>query len=280
MEHVTMESETPVKRSFFPSISWGAIFGGLVSGMASYIVLTLIGLTVGLSAVNPQSAEPVGSVPIMTGIWTGLSMIASAFIGGYVATRLSGLTRKTDGLLHGFVAWGVSTLFFAYLVTTSVGSVLGGAFSAVGKGLQLSGGAATGAVGAVASSPDAKSQLQSMITGSGKANISKESVDKLQNELRSGDRDGAISVMVKDMGFTRDRATTMVDQGLALYGSAKQRAGELPAQAKEVASTAVSGAKTAFVWLCVGMLLSMGLSMSGGTVGARMAARRRIPLHH
>jgi hypothetical protein len=280
MEPVSMETQTPVKRSFFPSISWGAILGGFVSGMASYLVLTLMGLAVGLSAIDPQSGEPVGRVPMMTGIWTGLSMVASAFIGGYVATRLSGLTRKTDGLLHGFVAWGVSTLFFTYLVTTSVGTVLGGAFSALGTGIKATGGAATGAVGAVASSPDAKKQLQSLLTGSGKANFSKESVDKLQNELRSGDRDGAINVLVRDMGFTRDRAVTVVDQGLTLYGSAAQRAGEIPAQAREVASTAVSGAKTAFIWLSVGILLSMGLSMSGGTVGARMAARRRIPLHH
>ena len=276
----SMESETAAKKPFFPVISWGAVLGGVVSGMASYLVLTLLGLAVGLSAIDPQAAQPVGRAPLMTGIWTGLSMILSAFIGGYVATRLSGFTRKADGVLHGFVAWGVSTLFFTYMITTSVGTIVGGAFSAVGQGLKASGGAATGAVGAIMSSPEAKSQLQSLLTGSGSANISEQSITRLQDQLAAGNRDGAIAVMVKEMGFTQDRAATVVDRGMALYGSARQAAGDIPARAEDVATSAVSGVRTATIWLFVGMILSMGLSIGGGTVGARMAARRRIPIGH
>lgn len=280
MEPSTYEPRAVVKKTSFPWISWGAVFSGLVSGMASYLLLALLGLAAGLSAINPQSAEPIGRVPLMAGIWTGVSMIVSAFIGGYVATRMSGLSRKTDGILYGFVAWGVSTLFFAYLITTSVGSVVGGAFNALGQGLKATGGASTGAVGALVSSPDAKAKLQSMITGSGQANISTESIDKLQRQLQQGDRDGAISVMVKDMGFTRDRATTMVDQGINLYGAAKGKAAQLPAQAEGMAASTVSGLKTAFLWLFAAVLLSLGLSIGGGTAGAKAAAKRRIPLAH
>jgi len=263
-----------------PSISWGAVFGGFISGMAGYLLLELLGLAIGFAAINPQSAEPVGKVPMMAAIWTGISMLAAAFIGGYIATRMSGLSRRADGILHGLVSWGVSTLFFAWLITTSVGSIVGGAFSVLGKGLTAAGGATAGAVGAVTSSPDMKAKVESLITGSGGAKINKQTTDRLQQQLQQGDRDGAINVMVKDMGFTRDRATTVVDQGMAMYGSAKGTAAQLPQKTQQVATTAVSGLKTAFFWLFAAVLLSMAVSIGGGAVGARDAARRRVPMLH
>jgi len=272
-----MDTATGTKRAYFPGISWGAVFGGLVSGMAMYLLLTLLGVAAGLSAIDPQGAEPVGRVPMLTGIWTGISMIAAAFTGAYVTTRMSGMTRQTDGILHGLVSWGVSTLFFAYLVTTSVGGLLGGTFSMLGKGAKALGGAATGAGGAVASSSDARSRLESLITGGGDANVSSESVTKVQERLQAGDRDGAINVMVNEMHFTPDRAATAVDSGMSLFGSAKQAAGELPGKAKEAAATAVSGASKAIWVVFLAIFLSMATSMWGGSIGAKAAAKRRLP---
>lgn len=120
----------------FSEIRWGAIFGGVIVGLATYMLLALLGVAAGLSAVEPQSSEPVGSVPTMTGIWTGISMLLGAFVGGYVAARMSGLRRRSDGMFHGFVAWGVTTLVLAYLMTTAIGSLLGGTFNVLGQGMQ------------------------------------------------------------------------------------------------------------------------------------------------
>ncbi|MEO6666663.1 MAG: hypothetical protein ABIO65_07820, partial [Nitrospiria bacterium] len=47
----------------FTRISWGAVFGGLAVGLAIQVLLTLLGTAAGLSAVDPQSADPVGTVP-------------------------------------------------------------------------------------------------------------------------------------------------------------------------------------------------------------------------
>ena len=35
------------------------------------------------------------------------------------------------------VAWGISTVVFAYVLTTSVGSLVGGAFGIVGQGAKV-----------------------------------------------------------------------------------------------------------------------------------------------
>lgn len=146
-----MEAQRIVsRRSYFSWISWGSILAGVFVGLAVYMLLALLGVAAGLSAVDPQAADPAGSVPVATGIWTGISLLISAFIGGYVAARMSGLSRLGDGLFHGFVSWGVTTVLFAYLATTAVGSMLGGTFNVLGQGLQ---GATQGAV-SQAAAPD------------------------------------------------------------------------------------------------------------------------------
>lgn len=265
--------ETPFseRRSRFPWISWGAIIGGLVSGLAAYILLALLGIAAGLSAITPETAEPVGKVPLMTGIWTSISLVLSAFVGGYVAARMSGLSRIADGILHGLVAWGASTLVFAFLITTSVGAALGGAFSLLGQGAKVAGVTA----GGVASSKSTQNQLESLLKGSaGGGNITADNVTAVRDKLQAGDRDGAIEVMVNQMGFTRDRATQVVDKGSVLFGQTRN----LPREARETAATAVSGLSKITWGLFVGVLLSLGLGVAGGVVGSKASVKRRNPL--
>lgn len=269
----TRAAETGIGRAAarprMPYISWGAVFGGLAAGMASFFLLALFGIAAGITAIDPQAAEPVGGVPMFAGIWTGISMLAGSFIGAYVAARMSGMSRRTDGLLHGFVAWGVTTLFFVYLVTTGIGSLLGGTFAVLGQGVQ----AAAGAAGSAAGSPGIQQQIEQLVTGSPGVQISGESLSNLQQQMQAGDREGAIGVLVGEMGFTRDRAETVVDQGMRIMGSAQQVEGE------EVAATAVAGVSRASWFLFGGVLLSLAVALGGGYLGAKAIMVRRAPLH-
>lgn len=131
----------------FARVSWGAVFGGLAVGLAIQVLLTLLGTAAGLSAIDPQSAEPVGPVPMAMGIWTGLSMLIAAYVGGYVAARLSGLPTRGDGALHGAVTWGVTTLAAVAIATSAAGALIGGTFNILGQGLRGATEAATSAPG-------------------------------------------------------------------------------------------------------------------------------------
>jgi hypothetical protein len=263
------ESRAGATRGRMPYISWGAVFGGLAAGMATFFLLALFGMAAGFTAIDPQAAEPIGRVPTFAGIWTGFSMLAGAFVGAYVAARMSGMSRRTDGILHGFVAWGVSTLFFVYLVTTGIGALLGGTFAVLGQGMQ----AAAGAAGGVATSPTAQQQLEELITGSPGVQISGESLSNLQQQMQAGNREGAIGVLVGEMGFTQDRAEVVVDQGMAFMGTAQQVEGE------QVATTAVEGLSRASWFLFAGVLLSLAVALGGGYLGAKAIMARRTPLH-
>lgn len=103
--------------------------------MRQLLVLTLLGLAIGAWSIDLQDAEPAGGVPIGTGIWTGISMLISAFIGGYITARMSGSPLRSDGLYHGVIVWGVNWLVFAWLTTTVMATLLGGVFSAFGATL-------------------------------------------------------------------------------------------------------------------------------------------------
>jgi hypothetical protein len=58
-------------------------------------------------------------------------MLVAAFFGGYVAARVSGMRRTADGLLHGAVAWGATTVLFAVLTLTSMGPVVDELFGSI-----------------------------------------------------------------------------------------------------------------------------------------------------
>lgn len=265
---VVLDSREAGRQPFFSPIRWTAIFAGLAGGLASYMLLSLLGVAVGLTAVDPQSTDPVGTVPVATGIWTGISMLVGAFIGGYLSGRMSGLFRRADGMLHGFVAWGSTTLLFAALMTTALGAALGGTFRILGQTI------ATGAQATAAPSQDIASRLSSIITGSAEANVTPESLAAVRQQLAANDREGAVSVMVNDMGFTQERANQIVSQLQPLFGPQGE---QNVRNATEQATNALSAASW---WLFAGLLFSLGLGLLGGLMGARASGSRQLGGEH
>lgn len=264
MEVQSLETERPVRRPYFSAIRWGAIFAGVVSGTASYLLLALLGVAVGLTAVDPQSAEPVGNVPLATGIWTGISMLVAAFIGGYVAGHMSGLSRVSDGMLHGFVSWAATTLLYAILTVTALGAILGGTFRVLSEGLSGAAQTATQAGGG----SNVMDQLAGMISGGGQGNVNTESLSALQQAMAAGDRNAAVEILVVQIGLPPERANQIVDRTMPLLS-------QDPKEAARNAATKATGALTAASWwLFIGLLLSLAMGIAGGAAGVRAASRR------
>jgi hypothetical protein len=263
MDIETVETRTASRRPYFSAIRWGAIFAGVVSGTATYLLLSLLGVAVGLTAVDPAAQEPVGAVPLATGIWTGISMLIGAFVGGYVAGQMSGLARSMDGMLHGFVSWGATTLLYLMVATTALGSLLGGTFSIISQGMQAAAPAAQQQGGVL-------NQLMSAVTQQGGADVTVESLGSLQQAIADGDRERAIDIMVQDMGMERDTATRTVDRLMPL--ASEQNIQKTAQQATDVL-TATSW------WLFIGLLLSLVLGVVGGAAGARVNANRTVGDH-
>lgn len=124
-------------------ISWGAVFAGVVAALVIQLVLSVLGVSIGAATINPLTeAAPASGIPLGAGIWFALTTLISLFFGGWVAGHMAGVTQRLDGALHGLLSWGLATLVMTYLVTSTVGGLIGGATNILGKGISAVGGGA------------------------------------------------------------------------------------------------------------------------------------------
>lgn len=155
-------------------ISWGAIFAGVVIALVVQLVLGILGLGIGASTIDPISeSNPVSGVGVGAGIWFAVSLLLALFAGGYVAGRMAGIPRHQDGLLHGLLTWGLTTLLMFYLLTTTVGGLIGGTARVLGRGLSTAGAGIAAAAPAVAGAAgDAAGAVRDQVQGTGELDLS------------------------------------------------------------------------------------------------------------
>lgn len=242
------------RRPLLPAIRWSAVLAGVAVGVSVQLVLSLLGIASGLSAVDIEQRDYPGVGPL---IWAGVSMLIAAFVGGYVAARMSGLKRKADGVLHGVVSWAVTTLLFATLATSAGGNILSGVFNGMAPNIA--------SVGAGQSAPEVSyGGLLGMLKNQIGGNVDPATLEQLQQFIIAGQRDEAVQHMVRSMGVEQSRAETVVDQAMVLSGSAVQASPE----GKGRAERALNAANTA-AWAVFGAVaLSLALSIAGGVLGA------------
>ena len=172
-------------------ISWGAILAGAVLALVIQLALSLLGLGIGLGTIDPLTEQnPMAGIGIGAGIWWVVSMLVSLYLGATVASRLAGMPRPTDGMLHGLLTWSVVTLLTFYLLTTAVGRIIGGVTGVAGRALSGMG----SAVAAVAPEAgdaikgelkeqgidlnDVKHQARLLLRQTGKAELSPENLER------------------------------------------------------------------------------------------------------
>lgn len=135
-------------------ISWSAVFGGAVLVISVQVLLSLLGAGIGLNTVNVNAGTtPDGSsFGIGAGLWWVISSCIALFVGGYATAWLSGNEIKFDGMLNGLVTWGIATLLTVYLLSSAIGGIVGGGFSALGSTASAVGGGIKDAAAPVANS--------------------------------------------------------------------------------------------------------------------------------
>ena len=125
--------------------AWGAIIAGAVVALAVFALLTLLGIGIQFAAIDPQSADPLGSSPTVTPVYLFVSQLIALAAGGFVAGRLAGVLHTIGSALHGVTVWALTTIVSIYFATAAAS----GLFSAVSSALSTVGGGAANAVQAV-----------------------------------------------------------------------------------------------------------------------------------
>lgn len=174
-------------------VSWGAILAGVVITLVTQLLLSILGLGIGASTINPTTEQnPMSGLGTGAGIWFAVTTLISLFAGGWVAGRLAGMPRPIDSLLHGLLTWGLATLLIFYLLTTTVGSLIGGTFRVLGSGLS----AATTGVAAAAPQIAGAVQNQAQQNGIDVSSIRREIETTLKQTGKPELQPGAIQNQV------------------------------------------------------------------------------------
>ncbi len=256
----------------------GAISAGVVIALATQFLLNLLGVGIGAAVLDPATSDnpDASSFSIGGGIWFVAAGIIAAFLGGYVASRLSGRPSGSTGGYHGLTAWAVTTLVVLYLLTTSVGAVVGGAFSGL---TSIVGGvgqtAATAAAPALANATNPMAGIEQQIrasTGSDPQALQSMAVSAMQALVTGDDatadeaRARATDAIGKAQGIPVDQARTQVEQYEQAYRANVEAAKQQAIEAAETATAAVSaGAFLGFVALALGAIAAW----FGGVFGTK-----------
>jgi hypothetical protein len=128
-------------------ISWGAVWGGVMGAIGMEILLVLFGLFIYFVMFNP-AAPGTGGARAWGAVWFLVTSFFSLLFGGWLSSRLAGSTTRRNGLMHGWVTWGLTSLgtwviavMTASPILTGLASIAGGAMAAAPQGAASMGGA-------------------------------------------------------------------------------------------------------------------------------------------
>ncbi|KAA0970716.1 PhnA-like protein [Aureimonas fodinaquatilis] len=244
-------------------VSWGAIFAGVAVALVVQVLLTMLGVGLGVATLDPGTGDNPGvtTFSVVAGIWYLLSGLIAAFIGGYIAARMSGKTIPTTGALHGLATWAVTTLLVLYFLTSSVGSLVGGVFSGVSTA--VGGIASTVAQTAAPALADAD-PLQAIddqvaATGTDPEALRANAVNALRALAMSDEagaeqaRQQAVQALANARGIPPEQAQEQVAQIEQRYRQTVAQAQQAATEAADAAASVIStGAILAFFSLVLG----------------------------
>jgi hypothetical protein len=261
-------------------MSWGAVLAGAVVALGVQLLLSLLGLGIGLATVDPAAGDTpdAASFGIATGIFYAIVTLLSLFAGGWVAGRLAGMPVRTDGLLHGLVTWSVAMLVLLYVVTTSVGAVLSGTLGMVGNALQAAGQGVQAAAGAAPQSDigeealnTIQQQAQQLLAQAQQATGAQDTSELLEQVMAVAEggvseqeQQQIVDQIVEQTGVTREEAEAQLQQLQTQYQEAMAAAEEQARQVAQATSEAIS--QGAF-WSFVALLCGAIAAAVGGLVG-------------
>lgn len=269
-------------------ISWGAIIGGVVAALSVLLLLNLLGVGIGASTIDPMQGDRPGSgMAIGAGIWFVVSFLIALAVGGWASGRMLGVPNRKDGMLHGFLTWGLTSMVLIWTLTTALGGLLGGATSLLGRAAS-SGGQGGQSAGSVVSG------AVQQATGMAPKEIQEQAGDLVTEPsfrsfvsgvLRDGqanpqDRANLAQVISQKRGVPVAQADAQIAQWQQQLAQTREQVGQRAAQTGEKVASGVSrAALVSFAALLLGAIAAMvggGAGAPKGTVPAGQREVRRV----
>lgn len=265
-------------------ISWPAIIAGVLVTIVTQLLLSLLGMGIGLGTMDlTQEQNPIAGLGTEAIIWWSASMLIALFLGGLTTGKMYQTKNKAYLTWHGLLTWCTFTVVSFLMLTSSLGKLVSGAGNVFGavltagvstnNELDLSGITREVRNLFTFNNQNNRSFKSETETGVGinnresiaqKTGMEAENNQFLINEVQSffrtenpptaESREALINTLVSQTGMSRIEATNKVDQWIGSYETlkveAKVRADEA---AKTVSITSVIG----FCALIIGALVTI-----------------------
>lgn len=297
------ETRLPLPAASSSAVSWGAIFAGAAAAASLSLILLILGAGLGLTSVSPWESRGLdaGTVGIAAIAWLTFTQIIASGMGGYLSGRLrtKWVDTHTDEVYfrdtaHGFLAWAVAALVSAVLLTSTVGSILGGGAKIVGT--VAGGAAATTAAGAAsmangssmdyfvnslfrANSPatpaNGAADAASPTAPAAHQSVSPEQVGEVTgifaNSITIGalpqeDRQYVAQLIAQNTGMTQQEAEQRVQ---STYDKAQAKLKEAKEKAQQAADAARKTTSYLMLWTFISLLAGAFVASLCATFGGR-----------
>lgn len=118
-----IEHEVP-ETAMRDRIRWGPIVAGVFTAMTTLLVMTVLGLALGLTAFEPGDTgeRTLGTAAAVWGIVTGL---LAFFLGGWVAGRNALGAPGENGAINGFLVGAATIVVMLWMIGAGLGNLMG-----------------------------------------------------------------------------------------------------------------------------------------------------------
>lgn len=111
-------------------VQFGPILAGVLTAIATMLILTVLGLAIGASALEPRDVGQ--SLGFGAAIWGIISAVIAFFLGGWVAAKTAAVAGAGSGLINGLMVGAAVLALLLWLTGTGVGALVGALGNNVG----------------------------------------------------------------------------------------------------------------------------------------------------
>lgn len=260
-------------------VSWGALFAGTLLSLALWMLLMVLGVALGLTAISPNDRSITGE-SLFTGIWALVTPLVALFFGGWATAWLASSRAKVSGMLHGAVVWALASLLGFWVIASALGAAIAGVAQVGG---QAASAAAQGA-GNVSlqslgiSSNDLLGPVNERLRAEGKPEVTASQLesagkDALGTAVREGrlDRDLLVSSLARNTNLSRQDSEQVATEIENAWNERTAKLGGTLEGAKTQALSAANTTGKALWWVFGMMALSLVSALLGGLAGTTEA---------
>lgn len=283
---------TTERSAIVSPVGWSAIFAAATVAVGTWLVLHLIGIGIGLTAIDPADASSLRRVGIGTGIWSLIAPILALFVGGLVAGRLAPTINTANAAIHGAVVWGLAAISAFVLLSMMMGSMVRGVAatgSAVGRtvapAVQSLAQADISLSDLGLSGEDLVAPINERLRAQGMPPVTAKEIeaaarDALRSSIRQGefDREALVTSLEQRTKLNRQEAEQIATQIEQRQQEVVGRVQEMAGQAQETVLSAAEATGKVLLLLSITALLALGAALLGSILTVRYERREHVVL--